>query len=251
MFKSVRRAVVQGVEKTWHTFASHGEGRGDSQWEEETNRFKREVLITSKDLGVGTDPDVMTDAIRRIGHLAWGGGPDAAKAAATFLDLLLGYLSDRETSIRVRTQIVRSLSEIYRGHRDHGEKFRSMGVITILADLLKKYNDSALLRWCCYTLFTLCAGSLVNVGLVEAHDLKENFTVLASLSWKGWPKNYAQMMLLMVGYAKEEDFKETTEEEEEDEEASDHPMPLKDILKGRRTAEMSVIKKKSLDVPAL
>lgn len=73
MFKSVRRAVAQGVEKTWNTFASHGEGRGDSQWENETNRYKKEILVASKDLGVGTDPDVMADAIRRIGHLAWAG----------------------------------------------------------------------------------------------------------------------------------------------------------------------------------
>lgn len=206
MFKSVRRAVVQGVEKTWHTLASHGEGWGDNQWDNETNRYKREILMTAKDLALGTDPDTMVEAIGKIGHLAWTGGPDAAKCAATYLEVLLGYLGDRETNINVRTQIMRSLSEIYRGHRDHGELYRSLRVIPIIADIIKMHNDSALLRWCCYALFTICAGSLRNVSLVEAHNLKENFSVLAGLSWKGWPKNYAQVMMLIVGYAKEEDF---------------------------------------------
>ena len=73
MFKSVRRAVVQGVEKTWNTFASHGEGRGGNEWDTETNRYKKEILIAGRDLAITTEPDAMVDAIKRMGHLAFAG----------------------------------------------------------------------------------------------------------------------------------------------------------------------------------
>ncbi|XP_072168534.1 armadillo-like helical domain-containing protein 2 [Diadema setosum] len=247
MFKSVRRAVVQGVEKTWHTFASHGEGRGDQQWDSETNRYKREILIAAKDLAVGTDTETMCEAIKKIGHLAYCGGPDAARCAGTFLETLVGMLMERETPMPVRTQVVQSLSEIYRGHRDHTKQFRTLGVISIIADIIRMYNDSALLRWCCYTLFTVCAGSLRNVALVEAEELKENFSVLAQLSWKGWPRNYAQGLLLIIGYAQEEDFEGAGADDGDAEDTSSYPMALQAIFrKGRRTGETSFFKRNSV-----
>lgn len=74
MFQSVRRAVVQGVEKTWHTLASHtGDGKGDQLWDEESNLYKREILINGTLLGENQDIEVRIEAIRKLGHLSYTG----------------------------------------------------------------------------------------------------------------------------------------------------------------------------------
>lgn len=74
MFQSVRRAVVQGVEKTWHTLASHtGEGKGEQLWDKESNLFKRDILMNGQLLGENIDVEVRIEAIRKIGILAYTG----------------------------------------------------------------------------------------------------------------------------------------------------------------------------------
>lgn len=74
MFQSVRRALVQGVEKTWNTLASHtGDGKGDQLWDNETNLYRREILINGQLLGDNQDVEVRIEAVRKIGHLAYTG----------------------------------------------------------------------------------------------------------------------------------------------------------------------------------
>ena len=136
---------------------------------------------------------------------------------------------------------------IYRGHRDHGERFRNMGVITVIADIMRVSNDPKFLRWCCYTLFTMCAGSLRNVSLVEAHDLRGKMAVLAKLTWKGWPRNYGQALMLIVGYAKEEDFDGLEEDGCDFMDQKDSPMSLQFFKRVRQAAEIGTFKKHSID----
>ncbi len=73
MLKSVRKAVREGVEKTWQTIASHGE-YGDKPWDHETNLYKRDIMMHSMQLTAdNVDAETKADSIRKIGHLAYTG----------------------------------------------------------------------------------------------------------------------------------------------------------------------------------
>ncbi|XP_038064406.1 uncharacterized protein LOC119734872 [Patiria miniata] len=211
MFQSMRR-VFESVEKTLHTLASHGEA-GEHPWDNEPNLFKRDIMICASHLGDGNDVEVRTEAVRKIGHLAYTGGAEAAKCAATYLPIIAEILKGETTtssSTALKTEVVKALSEICRAHKDNcSQVCEGLVLLPVLAELVTSHADPALTRWSCYALVVVCASSTKVVrALMEYYsetdggNLKECLEEMEEGSWKGWPRNYAAVIRDFLGHVK-------------------------------------------------
>ncbi|KAJ8038011.1 Armadillo-like helical domain-containing protein 2 [Holothuria leucospilota] len=218
MFQSVRRAVVQGVEKTWHTLASHtGEGKGEHLWDKESNLFKRDILMNGQLLGENIDVEVRIEAIRKIGILAYTGGLDASKLAGMYLERMVAYFQDTEAPPPLRLQVIKSIAEMCRTHKDNVQTIIDLGVAEdIIAKLRSAGTDFSLVRWGCYTLVGLCAVSLVILKSVQSNygdeELKKKLQVLSDLSWHAWPRNYALVLMDLIGFTNPNAEEETCDD---------------------------------------
>ncbi|XP_071797104.1 armadillo-like helical domain-containing protein 2 [Asterias amurensis] len=206
MFESMRRVFVESVEKTWHTLASHGEA-GEQPWDEEPNLYKKDIMMCASQLRDGVDVDVKVQAIRKMGHLAYTGGTDVAKFTGSYLETLSVILKDDTSPPSLKTQVVKSLSEICRAHRDNCQRAESLALTPDLARLIQaNESEPRLVRWCCYALVVLCSSGMSYLRtLMEWSDgdsgsFKEILEELENESWKGWPRNYAAVLRDFLGH---------------------------------------------------
>ncbi|XP_072051632.1 armadillo-like helical domain-containing protein 2 [Amphiura filiformis] len=213
MFQSMRKAVREGVEKTWQTIASHGES-GDKPWDHENNLYKRDIMMHSVHLAEYADAETKAEALRKIGHLAYTGGPEAAKYAGSFTETLVNILTkpDNAQQIPLKVQVLRSLSEIIRGHRDNLEKARLLGLLDILTNFIREGENPRLGRWSCYILVFMCTTSMMCLKHMikgpagEEEDFMDDaLKVLEKHSWNGWPKNYASLLMEVLGFRERQD----------------------------------------------
>ncbi|XP_071962367.1 armadillo-like helical domain-containing protein 2 [Antedon mediterranea] len=203
MFNSMKK-VVQSVEKTWQHLASHAE-QGNA-WDNETNLYKRGILMNAQILSDRVDVDTKIEALKKIGHLAYTGGPEASKSAGKYIHLVLEILNNIENPRALRIQAVRSVSEICKGHRDNIDSFVRNGGISSITDNLGSTTDPRMTRWCIYTLVTSSVNNLAILrALSGVPDLPNLLRKTVGLSWNGWECNYATILLTLLGYKDETD----------------------------------------------
>ncbi|XP_033117842.1 armadillo-like helical domain-containing protein 2 [Anneissia japonica] len=201
MFNSMKK-VVQSVEKTWQNLASHAE-QSSNAWDNEQNLYKRGILMNIHFLTDRVDVDTKIEALRKIGHLAYTGGPEASKCAGKSMDLIVEILSNIANPRSLRTQAARSLSEICKSHKDNATNFVKNGLSSVLGSL-ESTSDPRLTRWCIYTLVTGSVNSIPALKWLSTSDeLPKILRKMAALSWNGWENNYANILLMLLGYTED------------------------------------------------
>ncbi|XP_022093633.1 uncharacterized protein LOC110980886 [Acanthaster planci] len=207
MFRSMRR-VFESVEKTLHTLASHGEA-GEKPWDDEPNLYKKDIMICGSHLRDGTDVEIKIEAVRKMGHLAYTGGTEAAKCAGTYLPILAQILKDEASSATLKTEVVKALSELCRAHKDNCDRvYQELDLMPILAKFVASHFDPRLVRWSCYALVVLCASgtkvvrALIDHTKTDGGNFKECLEEMEEISWKGWPRNYAAVLRDFLGHVK-------------------------------------------------
>ncbi len=121
-----------------------------------------------------------------------------------------GRRSIQQTQLRI--QVLRSLSEIIRGHRDCLEKARRLGLVETLSNCIRDGENTTLTRWSCYVLVFMCTTSMACLKEImgghagDKDDFMEDaLKILEGLSWSGWPKNYATILMEVLGLKERQD----------------------------------------------
>ena len=122
-------------------------------------------------------------------------------------DLVQNILIPDYEPVVLKVQVVRSMSEIIRGHRENMDKARDLGLVGILMGFIRDDEEPRLSRWSCYILVYMCSTSMVclrevlkapGVGMLRGLD--DSLTRLEEQSWNGWPKNYAALLREVLGF---------------------------------------------------
>ena len=123
--------------------------------------------------------------------------------------LIQTILTNESTEAPLKIQVLRSMSEIFRGHRENLEKARTLGLIGILTKFICEEHNSRICRWSCYVLVYMCTTSMVCLKEMmqeaQGRDCDDSLKVLEEHSWKGWPRNYAALIREVLGFKERQD----------------------------------------------
>lgn len=161
--------------------------------------YKRDIVVAGKKISTSLYLREQIGAVRDVGHLAWIGGPAAAKFASDHLLEFVTLLLHENTPLELKKQLLFAILEICIGIRENQDKARAMGVMTILHELLDSC-DADVRRGA-----TACLVIFVNDNYdnhevtLKLPKMKEKLLHTLQDDWRAWKRNEAARLILMLG----------------------------------------------------
>ncbi|XP_073678516.1 armadillo-like helical domain-containing protein 2 [Garra rufa] len=147
---------------------------------------------------------VRADAARDIGILGYTGGYErAAQAADEYMASMVELLKTPDFEDQHATQVLQGLSTICYLHIANQDKAQALGLPNILLEFLSPTSKLSVIPqcWSCYLLNILCCHNIpIICQLKDSTALQASLENLKSLDWDGWPLNYAQELLVVLGF---------------------------------------------------
>ncbi|XP_020366940.1 armadillo-like helical domain-containing protein 2 [Rhincodon typus] len=143
-----------------------------------------------------------------IGILSFTGGPEAATCAQDYIEDLVHFLNRTLLSDKDRIIILQSLSGICYNNVTNQRLAIDLQILTTLVAILSTRNATKMKikvkYWTCYLLNILCCNNIsVARRLNKAKHLHTSLIYLSERNWYGWPKNYAQVLIYLLGFEKQ------------------------------------------------
>ncbi|XP_008992135.1 armadillo-like helical domain-containing protein 2 [Callithrix jacchus] len=154
------------------------------------------------------------EAARKIGLLAFTGGPPAGKSAAEYMKEVAHLLQDEELAPKIKILLLQSVACWCYLNPLSQKRARSLQFIPILVSFLEgsfessigsEINSYLLLQfWTCYVLSVMtCNNSSYVKELRDHKNLKDCLETMAGVDWSGWPENFAQVLYYLIGFHKD------------------------------------------------
>ncbi|KAK6490608.1 hypothetical protein HHUSO_G5196 [Huso huso] len=175
------------------------------------NLHVRKITRAGKDIRNTCIPlKKRVQAASHLGLLAYTGGSGEASQAGHYMGDLINFLLIPDLSDHEKVTILQSLSGICYGNTNTQKQAKELNLYGLLLSYLhtKEVNplpdshESIKLKfWTCYLLNILCCNNIPVIKMLN-HDesLQRNLEILAHKGWYGWPNNYAQVLLYLLGY---------------------------------------------------
>ncbi|KAL1255861.1 hypothetical protein QQF64_013922 [Cirrhinus molitorella] len=173
---------------------------------EETHRSHKNKIYRAGRLIQNTQLPiaVRADAARDIGILSYTGGYEhAAQAADQHLASMVEVLKSPDLTDHHIIQVLEGLSTICYLHVTNQNKAQALGLLITLLEFLSPTSKLSITaqRWSCYLLNILCCHNIPIICHMKISTaLQSSLEKLASLDWDGWPLNYAQELLMVLGF---------------------------------------------------
>uniref|UniRef100_H3AG60 Armadillo like helical domain containing 2 n=1 Tax=Latimeria chalumnae TaxID=7897 RepID=H3AG60_LATCH len=146
------------------------------------------------------------EAATQIGVLAYTGGLVASQCAEDYIPdlieiLLLPSISDTDKII-----IIQSLCGILYGSYSNQVKAKENHLINLLVNYLTgdkpDQNCNQIVKfWVCYLLNIICCSNIPVIKMLhKSNYVHKSLKVLANMGWYGWSRNYAQILLYVLGF---------------------------------------------------
>ncbi|XP_012372127.1 uncharacterized protein C6orf229 homolog [Octodon degus] len=148
--------------------------------------------------------EIRAQAAKKIGILAFTGGPGAEKLAAEYMKEVAYMLQSEEVAPKIKILLLQSVACWFYLNPGSQKAARRLHFIPLLVKLLEsppqhsvrvEKNRLMVKFWTCYALCVLVYNNLSFLKeLKEYSALKYNLQVLASENWMGWPENFAELL---------------------------------------------------------
>ncbi|XP_005403415.1 PREDICTED: uncharacterized protein C6orf229 homolog [Chinchilla lanigera] len=150
--------------------------------------------------------EIRAQAAKKIGLLAFTGGPGAEKLAAEYMKEVAHLLQNDIVAPRIKILLLKGVACWWYLNPGSQKMTKHLNFIHILTGLLEspleysvKGGKSSLLLlvkfWTCYALCVLVYNNLSFIGELKNYNaLKYNLQILASENWFGWPENFAELL---------------------------------------------------------
>ncbi|EHB09602.1 hypothetical protein GW7_06358 [Heterocephalus glaber] len=148
---------------------------------------------------------IRAQAAKKIGLLAFTGGPGAEKLAAEYMKEVAHLLQNDEVAPKIKILLLQSVACWCYLNPGSQKTVKRLHFIPILVSLLESHleysvegDKNSLLFvkfWTCYALCVLVYNDLSFLEELKSYNaLKYNLQILASENWMGWPENFAEML---------------------------------------------------------
>ncbi|XP_016093880.1 uncharacterized protein C6orf229-like [Sinocyclocheilus grahami] len=178
-------------------FSSRGEAADRSH---KSKVLKAGRLLQSTQLPAA----VRADAARDIGILSYTGGYEhAAQAADKYMASMVELLKTPDLKEQHIIRVLEGLSAICYLHVANQDKAQALGLPDTLLEFVSPISKRSFTsqRWSCHLLNILCCHNIpIICHLKDSNALQSSLEKLASLDWDGWPLNYAQELLRVLGF---------------------------------------------------
>nr|XP_056710935.1 armadillo-like helical domain-containing protein 2 [Euleptes europaea] len=186
---------------------------------------------------VPTDGDFHTEKIRRygdilrntklpleerarmayyIGLLAYTGGVTTSVPASDYIEDMTDILMLRDTSRKVRIAVLKGLCGVCYLSYSNQNLAKELLLTDILLSFLDEDEDEdeeeptsddqdiiIVKFWVCYLMTVVCCNNIPYLKLFQdlgGEMLENRLESLSSMEWFGWPMNYAEVLLSLLGY---------------------------------------------------
>ncbi|XP_007900859.2 armadillo-like helical domain-containing protein 2 [Callorhinchus milii] len=145
-------------------------------------------------------------AAASIGFMSFTGGPEAATFAQNYIKELVFLFVEENLSEKDKITILQSLAGICYNSLNNQTTMINMRFLTISLKYLGDRNSSyhSVIKskmWMCYLLNVLCCNNLHAMKILgRSKHFHRTLIQLSESTWLGWPKNYAQLLIYLLGY---------------------------------------------------
>ncbi|XP_032895889.1 armadillo-like helical domain-containing protein 2 [Amblyraja radiata] len=143
-----------------------------------------------------------------LGIISYTGGPEAANYAQAYIEPLLRYLNQTIYTEKDQITVLQSLAGICYNNAPNQCIMVDQQLLTTLVSMINSRNSNVtsikVKFWACYLLHVLCCNNIPIIRrLNKAKYLHSSLIHLSELSWIGWPDNYAQVLIYILGFEKQ------------------------------------------------
>ncbi|XP_043574875.1 armadillo-like helical domain-containing protein 2 [Chiloscyllium plagiosum] len=143
-----------------------------------------------------------------IGILSFTGGPEATASAQNYIEELIRFLNRTLLLDKDKIIVLQSLSGICYNNVTNQNAAIDLQILITLVTILNTRNTTKmkimLKYWACYLLNILCCNNIaVARRLNKTKHLHTSLIQLSESNWYGWPKNYAQVLIYLLGFEKQ------------------------------------------------
>ncbi|XP_055521305.1 armadillo-like helical domain-containing protein 2 [Leucoraja erinacea] len=147
-------------------------------------------------------------AAASLGIISYTGGPEAANCVQAYIEPLLRYLNQTIYTEKDQITVLQSLAGICYNNAANQSTVVDQQLLTTLVSLISSRNSNVtsikVKFWACYLLHVLCCNNIPIIRrLNKAKYLHSSLIHLSELSWIGWPDNYAQVLIYILGFEKQ------------------------------------------------
>ncbi|XP_072366316.1 armadillo-like helical domain-containing protein 2 [Scyliorhinus torazame] len=143
-----------------------------------------------------------------IGIMCFTGGPEAATFAQDYIEDLIRFLNRTLFVEKDKIIVLQSLAGICHNNTTNQNLAIDLQILITLVAILNTRNTNQMKikvkYWTCYLLNILCCNNIpVARRLNKAKHLHTSLIHLSESNWYGWPKNYAQVLIYLLGFEKQ------------------------------------------------
>ncbi|XP_055510234.1 armadillo-like helical domain-containing protein 2 [Leucoraja erinacea] len=143
-----------------------------------------------------------------LGIISYTGGPEAANCVQAYIEPLLRYLNQTIYTEEDQITVLQSLAGICYNNTANQSTVVDQQILTTLVSMINSRNSNVMSIkvkfWACYLLHVLCCNNIPIIRrLNKAKYLHPSLIHLSELSWIGWPDNYAQVLIYILGFEKQ------------------------------------------------
>ncbi|XP_066480547.1 armadillo-like helical domain-containing protein 2 [Tiliqua scincoides] len=152
-------------------------------------------------------------AALHIGMLTYTGGINAAMVASNYIQDMMDILTMPDTSTTVRISILKGLSCLCYINYVNQDVAKECHLTDIILACLDEDEDTPgagsdlpiVKFWACYLMSVICCNNIPCIKLFQDSGdqmLQNRLEDLSNMDWSGWPQNYAEVMIGLLGYQK-------------------------------------------------
>ncbi|XP_062385972.1 armadillo-like helical domain-containing protein 2 [Sardina pilchardus] len=193
--KYIRGPLFGDVDQSGNFEGDNGKIRLHNNIREAGKQLQNEALPVRKRI----------EAAHSLGVFGYTGGYEAGKIAADFLPTLVQLLTEKwaELGDEHLTLLLEALSTVCYGHLSNQARACSLGLVAALPPMLTPAapHGPKVQMWACYLLDVLCCSYVSTMRALEQQaGLQASLELLEAQDWTGWPRNYATVLLLVLGF---------------------------------------------------
>ncbi|XP_054841837.1 armadillo-like helical domain-containing protein 2 [Eublepharis macularius] len=154
-------------------------------------------------------------AAHYIGLLAYTGGVSCGAPASEYIQDMINILIMPESSRKMRIAVLKGLCGVCYINYTNQNAAKELHLADILLAFLDEEEDEdstddeqdiiIVKFWVCYLMTVVSCNNLPYLKLFQdsgGQMLENRLESLSSMEWFGWPANYAEIMLSLLGYQK-------------------------------------------------